>query len=100
MLKFRNFIRSPLKTCFGTISNQNTDKLSCLLDSIKTAQLWYITVNTDERDRNLNNEIKGIETAKINYKEVAPTSKKSDNTKVKYEDLIDANDSTEYEKNY
>ena len=39
LLKFRNFIRSPLKTCFGTISNQNTDKLSCLLDSIKTAQL-------------------------------------------------------------
>ena len=85
---------------FEADSNQTTDKLSCLPDSITITQLQYITVNTDESDVNLDDKIKDIETANINFKEVATASEESDNTEVEDEDMIDVNDDvTECETN-
>ena len=54
----------PVIEILGAASNQNTDTLSCLPDSINITLLQDITVNTDENDENLNDEMKVIETAK------------------------------------
>lgn len=74
-----------------TDTNKNTNTFSCLLDSIEIIHLQDITVNTDESDENLNDEIKDIETAKIIIKVVATDSEESNNSNV--------NDITSWETN-
>ena len=74
-----------------TDTNQNTNTFSCLPYSIEIIHLQDITVNTNESDENLIDEIKDIETAKIIIKVVATTSEESDNSNV--------NDITSWETN-
>ena len=57
-------LKSPVIEILGTASNQNTDKLSCLPDSINITQVQDITINIDESGENLNDQIKVIETGK------------------------------------
>ena len=60
-LKKSNF---SVKVDFGSTSNQNTDKLCCLTDTIIITQLHDITVNTDESDESDEN-LNGLKKLKL-----------------------------------
>ena len=74
-----------------TPSNQTTNVLSFVKDSVEIEQVYYIR-ETDGNVVNLNDGKKDIEVAKINIKEVDNASEEYPKTNVEDENIIDMED--------
>ena len=97
--EFEKSSKIPVKEKIRSAKNQNSDKISCLLDSIIITLLQDITVNTNKSDENLNDEIKDIDTTKIISKVVATASKEYDNSNANYITACETN-KTNHDRDY